>query len=298
MMKGLKSAGGLRLAGKGAMICALLVTGLFASAAKGAEIKSAVAPFEGTTVYYQTRGSGNEALIFVHGWTCSSEFWRGQVSAFPGVRIIAIDLPGHGKSGKPQTDYTMSYFARSIEAVMRHAKVMRAVLVGHSMGTPVVRQFYRLYPDKTMALVIVDGSLRWMMSKEQTQGFMAQLQGNYKAFAPQMVDMMTKPVKDDRMKGEIRTTMLGTPDYVAISAMKAMADETIYTQDPIKVPVLAVMAKSSHWAPDTESYMRSLAPDLEYYEWDGVSHFVMADKPQELNQMLQAFLTKHKLLTH
>ena len=220
------------------------------------------------------------------------------MSAFPGVRIIAIDLPGHGKSGKPQTDYTMSYFARSIEAVMRHAKVTRAILVGHSMGTPVVRQFYRLYPDKTMALVVVDGGLRWMMSKEQSQGFMARLQGDYKAFAPQMVEGMVKPVKDEQMRSEIRTTMLGTPDYVAISAMKAMTDETIYAQDPIKVPGLAVMAKSSHWAPDTESYMRSLAPDLEYYEWDGVSHFVMVDKPQEFNQTLQAFLAKHNLLTH
>src|SRR6185295_6178223 len=99
-----------------------------------------------------------------------------------------------------------------------------------------------------------------------------------------------------KMKSEIRAAMLGTPDYVAISAMTAMADEKIYAPDPIKVPVLAILAKSPFWAADTESFLRTLAPDLEYYMWDGVSHFLMIDKPQEFNQTLQAFLVKRKLL--
>mgnify|MGYP003693698677 CR=1 FL=1 len=38
--------------------------------------------------------------------------------------------------------------------------------------------------------------------------------------------------------------MLSTPDYVAISAMEGMADEKLYAKDPIKVPVLAILAKS------------------------------------------------------
>ena len=151
------------------------------------------------------------------------------------MRVIAVD-PGHGQSGKPQTDYTMSYFARSIEAVMRDAKVKRAVLVGHSMGTPVVRQFYRLYPEKTSPLVIVDGALRLFFPKAQMDALAAQLRTNYKTFAPQMVDSMLTPVKDEKMKGEIRAAMLGTPDYIAISAMMGMADEKVYERIRYKIP--------------------------------------------------------------
>lgn len=280
----------------GAAFCALLFVLLVASAAKGADLESRVAPFEGTTIHYQTSGKGEDALIFVHGWTCNSGYWRAQTSAFPALRMIALDLPGHGQSGKPQTDYTMDYFARSIDAVMRHAGVKRAVLVGHSMGTPVVRQFYRLYPAKTLGLVIVDGALRLFMPKAQMDAFAAQLRANYKTSAPQMVEGMVTAVKDEKMKSEIRATMLGTPDYVAISAMTAMADEKIYAPDPIKVPVLAILAKSPFWTADTEAFLRTLAPDLEFYMWEGVSHFLMVDKPQEFNQTLQAFLVKHKLL--
>jgi pimeloyl-ACP methyl ester carboxylesterase len=46
----------------------------------------------------------------------------------------------------------MDLFANAIDAVLRDAKVERAVLVGHSMGTPVARQFYRKYPQKTLAI--------------------------------------------------------------------------------------------------------------------------------------------------
>jgi pimeloyl-ACP methyl ester carboxylesterase len=289
MIKIQRSVGAVYLGG---LLFLLTVT----SAAKGAELTSRSAPFDGTTVHYQTGGKGDEALIFVHGWTCNADFWRGQTSAFPTLRVIAVDLPGHGQSGKPQTDYTMNYFARSIEAVMRHAGVKRAVLVGHSMGTPIVRQFYRLYPEKTLGLVIVDGALRLFMPKAQMDTFTAQLRAEYKTRAPQMVEGMLTPVKDEKMKSEIRAAMLSTPDYVAISAMTNMADAKVYDPDPIKVPVLAVLAKSPVWAADTESFLHSLAPDLEFVMWDGVSHFLMMDRPQEFNRTLAAFMVKHKLL--
>jgi pimeloyl-ACP methyl ester carboxylesterase len=51
----------------------------------------------------------------------------------------------------------MDLFARAIEAVLNHAGVDQAVLAGHSMGTPVVRQFW--LPKKTLALIMVDGSI-------------------------------------------------------------------------------------------------------------------------------------------
>ncbi|HYP25212.1 MAG TPA: alpha/beta hydrolase [Blastocatellia bacterium] len=276
----------------GALFFVLLVAG----AAKSAGLESRFADFNGTKVHYQTTGKGEEALIFVHGWTCNADFWRGQSMAFPGMRVVAVDLPGHGRSEKPSTDYTMSYFARSIEAVMRDAKIKRAVLVGHSMGTPVVRQFYRLYPERTSGLVIVDGGLRPFVPKAQAEAFAASLRANYKAVASQMVNGILMPIKDEKIKEEIRSSMLATPDYVAVSAMMGMADDKIYERDPIKVPVLAVLAKSPFWQPDTEQFLRSLAPNLEFHMWEGVSHFLMMEKPQEFNRTLQAFLAKNGLL--
>jgi pimeloyl-ACP methyl ester carboxylesterase len=269
---------------------------LLAGAARGSELESHFAKYGETKVHYRASGKGEEALIFVHGWTCDSSFWRGQMGDFRAARIVALDLPGHGLSDKPRVDYTMDYFARSIEAVMRDARIKRAVLVGHSMGTPVVRQFYRLYPEKTLGLVIVDGALRLMLPKEQMEQFAGRLRSDYRSVAPQMVDGMLTPLRDAKLKGDIRKAMLSTPDYVAISAMLGMADEKVYEKDPIKAPVLAVLAKSPFWPADTEQFLRTLAPRLEFHLWADASHFLMMEKPREFNQTVQAFLSKNRLL--
>lgn len=280
----------------GILFTALLVVLFVSDTAQSHEMKSRFAAFDNMKVHYQTSGKGKEALVFVHGWTCNADFWRGQTSAFPNTRVIALDLPGHGRSDKPRANYTMDHFARSIEAVMRDAGVTRAVLIGHSMGTPIVRQFYRLYPEKTLGLVIVDGALRMFAPKEQMEQFIAPMRANYKEVATGMIDGMLMPVKDEKIKTEVRTAMLSTPDYVAISAMTGMTDEKLYAKDSIKVPVLAVLAKSPFWAADTEAFYRSLAPNLDFYMWDNVSHFLMMEKPQEFNRTMQAYLDKHKLL--
>jgi pimeloyl-ACP methyl ester carboxylesterase len=81
-------------------------------------------------------------------------FWRYQVPAFEGkIRMIVVDLPGHGESDKPKVDYTPDLFAKSVDAVLTEAGVKKVVLAGHSMGTPVVRQYARLYPKKTAGLI-------------------------------------------------------------------------------------------------------------------------------------------------
>ena len=75
-----------------------------------------------------------------------------------------------------------------------------------------------------------------------------------------------------------------------------MADEKLYAKDPIKVPVLAILAKSPVWTEDTESFLRSMAPNLEFKMWGDVSHFLMMERPKEFDQAVQEFLTKNKLL--
>jgi pimeloyl-ACP methyl ester carboxylesterase len=259
--------------------------------------KSNWTKFGENKIHYYDIGNTKQksAVVFVHCWTCNNDFWRESMTAFPEMRVIAVDLIGHGKSDKPKTDYTMEYFAKSIEAVLKTAKVEKAVLVGHSMGTPVIRQFYRLYPEKTAALVIVDGGLRPFAPKAEIDKFFAPLRANYKQFSQGFIDGMLQPIKDDKLKTEIRTTMLATPDYVAVSAMDGMNDEKNFASDKINVPVLAILAKSPFWAADTEQFLRGLASNLEFQMWDGVSHFLMMEKPAEFNQSVKAFLVKNKL---
>ena len=253
--------------------------------------------FDGNKAYFYDIGNhkSKNALILIHGWTCSADFWKDSFFAFPKYRVIAIDLPGHGQSDKPKLDYTMQYFARSIEAVMKEAKVEKAVLVGHSMGTPVIRQFYRTYPEQTLGLVIVDGPLKPFGPKAQMEKFFEAMFANYQEQGPKFIDGLLGPVRAD-IRPSIRAVMVTTPDYVSISAMKAMLDDAIWTDDKINVPVLAIMAKNPMYPPNIEDGYRAVAPKLEFHMWAGVSHFLMMEKPKEFNESVSAFVEKNKLL--
>jgi len=139
-----------------------------ATANKSANGESHFTTLDGARIHYVNYGKGSEALVLIHGWTMNLDSWRDQVSDFAKRnRVIVIELPGHGQSDKPQITYSMDLFARAVDAVLRDAKVKRAVLVGHSMGTPVARQFYRKYPAQTLAIVIVDGALRPFFADER-----------------------------------------------------------------------------------------------------------------------------------
>jgi pimeloyl-ACP methyl ester carboxylesterase len=254
------------------------------------------AKLEGMRVHYTSHGRGDEALVFVHGWTCDLSFWKTQVPAFAGkMRVVAVDLPGHGRSDKPEVAYTMDLFARAVEAVLRDAGVKRAVLVGHSMGVPVVRQFYRLFPAKTRGLVLVDGGLWPFAPRAAMEQFMAPMRANYQQTSAAMVEGMVRPMLSATLREEVRAAMLSTPRHVAVSAMEGMMDESLWKEDQIKVPALAVIARSPFWPADSEQRFRKVAPALDFRAWDGVSHFLMMDKPEEFNRELSEFLARHKL---
>ncbi|HKQ76858.1 MAG TPA: alpha/beta hydrolase [Blastocatellia bacterium] len=249
-------------------------------------------------VHYQNYGEGKEAIVFIHGWSCNLNFWKANIPAFAKQsRVIAIDLPGHGESDKPQITYSMDLFARAVDAVLQDAGVDRATLVGHSMGTPVIRQFYRKYPSKTRGLVIVDGSLRPFSNPEQMKQFMEPLRGpNYKERAGLMINFMLQPVKDNQTKEEIRAAMISAPQHVMVGAMDAMMDDAIWKQDKINAPTLAIMAKQPQSTAEDETFVRELVPGIDYQVWEGVSHFLMMDEPQKFNDAVLAFLKKNKLI--
>ena len=260
-----------------------------------ADAPSRFATLDGHRIHYKVVGSGPRALVFVHGWTCDMSVWRLQVPEFArDRRVIVLDLPGHGGSDAPEIAYTMDLFARAVDSVLRDAGVSRAVLVGHSMGTPVVREFYRQHPEKTEALVAVDGSFRALFSREDAEKLLTPYRGpEYKQKLEGFADYMI-PADQPALRGELKAVMTRTPQRVAVSAFENMIDPANFREDPIRVPVLNVLAKASRWPQDYEAFVRKLAGEAEFRSMDGVGHFLMLQKPEEFNAILAAFLDKRR----
>jgi pimeloyl-ACP methyl ester carboxylesterase len=253
---------------------------------------------DGLRVHYKSLGEGKTALVLVHDWTGSMEGWRYQVRALDGKpRLILIDLPGHGKSDKPEVNYTMDRFARAVDAVLADAGVDQAVLAGHSMGTPVARQYYRLYPKKVKGLVVVDGALR-AIGKPMADKFLANWEGpGFKDKVGKLIETMFANKKAPaEFREAVKAVSQATPQQVALSALRGRFDPALWKDDEIRVPVLVVLAKNPLWDADYEKYVRRIAPQVEYQVWDAVGHFLHAEEPEAFNKLLVAFLKKQGVL--
>ena len=246
----------------------------------------------GLKVHYAVTGEGEPTLLFVHGWACDETVWRAQVSDLSkAMRCITIDLPGHGQSDKPAIDYNMHLYANAIDAVMCDAAVKSAILVGHSNGTPTIRQFYREHPASVRALVIVDGALRPMADATTMKKFLEPFHGpDYVERVGKFVDGLTSTIKDAALRDQIKTTILKTPQQVSVSELESTIDPAIWAPDKIEVPVLMILAKQPAWTSDYEQFVRKLAPKVDYQIWENVSHFIMMEKPIEFNEAVSAFV--------
>jgi pimeloyl-ACP methyl ester carboxylesterase len=84
--------------------------------------------------------------------------------------------------------------------------------------------------------------------------------------------------------------MLKTPQYVAVSEFEATADEDLWKEDKINVPVPMILAKQPAWSPEYGQFARKLVPELDYQIWENVSHFLVIEKPREFNGPVLKFL--------
>ena len=275
-----------------------LWTSLHPARAEAPQGVARFAHFDGVRVHYTDYGKGEFALVFVHGWNCDETVWQKQASALAEqTHVITVDLPGHGESDKPQVDYTMALHARALDAVLQDAGATSAVLVGHSNGTPVVRQFYRLCPEKVRGLVIVDGALRSFGDAAMMEKFIAPLRGrDYELTAGRFIAGMTAPMKKLSERKQVQAMMLRAPQKVAVSEMEGLLDPELWEPTKIEVPVLMILARQPAWTLEYEQFIRTLIPQVDYQTWEGVSHFVMMDKPREFNAALSEFLTKYALV--
>jgi pimeloyl-ACP methyl ester carboxylesterase len=147
----------------------ILTTALVAALLLTAPAAAPAATVDGATIHWTSSGRGAQTVVLVHGWTCDETSWREQVPVVSkSYRVITLDLPGHGKSGMPKT-FTMEVFARAIEAVRVEAGVDKIFLVGHSMGTPVIRKYALMFPDRVKGLVLVDGLVQLSRQWDSTR---------------------------------------------------------------------------------------------------------------------------------
>jgi len=253
------------------------------------------ATLDGMKIHSTATGKGTKTLVLVHGWTCDDTSWAGQVPELSKrYRVITLDLPGHGRSGSPKDGkFSMDLFARAVEAVRLEQKVDKIILVGHSMGTPVIRQYAHLYPQHVAALVIVDGLV---FAPAQTARAAATPLDTAKIMSPEglklregMIKGMFTPSTPADVQARVLKMMLGAAPATAAGAMAATFDASYWTDEVMTMPACGIFAGKSAML-NNLAFMKKVFPKIEYVEMPGTGHFVMMEQPEEFNRLLVTFV--------
>lgn len=150
---------------------AVLVAGLLAGAAAPAAAEEAPAWLAGpdarsvrihdsvfdTEAYvYEAGRSENPPVVLVHGLGSEgASVWRRLIPELAeAYHVVAMDLPGFGRSGKPNARYSPRRYAAFLDDVMARFTDGPVVLVGHSMGAAIALDYAHLHPDRVRRLIL------------------------------------------------------------------------------------------------------------------------------------------------
>jgi pimeloyl-ACP methyl ester carboxylesterase len=123
-------------------------------AGTGGPVPTCARTSDGVRLHVVEHGTGPLTVVLLHGWTLDHRLWRRQIADLPErlgerIRVVAVDLRGHGRSGSPALrDTTTDRLADDVHAVLRErVPDGPVVLAGHSLGGMAILEFAHRYPD-------------------------------------------------------------------------------------------------------------------------------------------------------
>jgi pimeloyl-ACP methyl ester carboxylesterase len=253
-------------------------------------------------IHFKEYGQGEKTMIFVHGWGCDLNTWKYQFDYFKDKHhLVFIDLPGYGQSDKADIHYTIDLFAQSVLEIINDLDVKKPVLIAHSMGLPVSIEVIKHLKNENAILCNIDGvyfdfpkdSVENQQYKDGLNEFAKIFKGekykeNVEQFCKGFITERTPPDVSDY----ILSTMTKTSEKIGFQSMKSLIDEKYWDKKIINNQSIAIYAKIADLPPDNENVLRTKFTNLKYIEMDSVNHFLMMEKPQEVNKILEEFIEK------
>lgn len=235
-------------------------------------------------------GSGGVPILFVHGNGGNRTQWAAQLAHFrKHRRAVAFDLRGMGESDLPaDRDYSIEAFGQDVAAVADALRLGRFVLVGHSFGGPVVAAYAGRHPQRLVGLVFADsaGDLRNTPPD--------QIETLRKGLAPETYARFTEAWFDAILKNATPQTRLAvlrslhaTPRDVFVGATLALYsfpfNEALSRYGGPKLSISSFLLESP-------LAVHNLIRTIPVRAIHGASHWLMMDRPDEFNAILDQFL--------
>ena len=248
----------------------------------------------GVLIDYTDTKKGDTVLLFVHGWLINKNYFSNQITYFQDrYRVVAIDLPGYGQSGKNRNSWTVPDFARDVDSVMVELNLNKVILVGHSMSGDVVLEAALHDTQRVIGIVGIDNfkTVGVPEDPKEAKDFQEAVKAMKKKFTPVAREYFGQALfskdTDSSVKKRILDDIGHSDSAAAIATIEAQNfDETAALKSWHK-PLYLV---NSDYSPtDTSDMYRTHMPFyLQNISKSG--HFPMVEQPQQFNKALQQII--------
>jgi pimeloyl-ACP methyl ester carboxylesterase len=265
----------------------------------------------GERVAYVDEGRG-EVLLLLHGMAGSSQTWRSLIKPLSRqFRVIAPDLPGHGESTKPRSDYSLGAFAALLRDLLDELGVSRATIVGHSLGGGVAMQLLYQHPDYAQRLILIGsgglgpdvGLTLRLLSAPGAELIMPIIAPRQVLAAGERVWSWLRKAGIEAPRGEeiwrsystfsdaptrqsFLRTLRSVVDYrgQAVSALNRLNTKT-------ELPIMAIWGDRDAMIPVEHAYAAKQArPDIRLEVLADVGHFPQVERPAEVVELIEDFI--------
>jgi pimeloyl-ACP methyl ester carboxylesterase len=218
-------------------------------------------------------GGDGEPVLLVHSISSSSDMWiKAGFEPSEDFRFIALDVRGHGQSGKPEDPEAYGLeMVEDIARLMNHLGIDAAHVVGYSMGAEIALKFTSEHPERVRSLVA--GGSGWSEESKAAELYEPTAMGlaGSATFAEAVRSMLPPEVTDEQFAGmlgvfEQHGIDTANPDTTALAlAARSMSEIVDLSEEDvaaISVPVLGIVNEADYERPGVER-LEGVVSDFE-----------------------------------
>lgn len=248
---------------------------------------------QGVKIDYTDNGKGDTTLLFVHGWCINKSYWTDQVAFFSKkYRVVTMDLPGFGKSGKNRTAWNTVTFGKDVNTVIAQLHLKNIILIGHSMAGDIVVQAAINAPKEVIGLVGIDNfknvGVGETPSRKDTliyNQYIDSLKHHFKTLAFEYVnhDLFYKTTENS-IRQRVLNDVANSDSTIAAACLELnnFDEVTALTKANKKLCLI-----NSDVKPTNTSGLKAKKIPFQVWYIHATGHFPMIEKPQEFNLILQ-----------
>lgn len=242
-------------------------------------------------IYYEEAGTG-QPLVFLHCPALSHVYWRPTMDRLQAqCRCVALDIRGHGRSGKGETPWTFQDIAADVRLLSKQLQLNHPVLVGYSSGAVIALQAVIAEPDMYGGVVVVSGfseCCTLSMNYKIKLGLLAVRLGLINLIGPNIIS--SNSVGPDHTRA-----MLPDAKQVNPAAFRSFLLETLRVNITkqlyrVTIPTLLAYGAKDDWMHGYYRILQREIPHARSVFFPNTDHRVPTRKPDEFARTLMDFL--------